>query len=188
MTEQAKDLKTWNVMVTLDTTMTAIIPVQAEDAEQAGDIALQRDTVVANQSKFETDIDNFYNWAGDAYLPDPDGGIELQSESGHGGDAAKAVYTDTQLEILGACSSAYDPDETIDLARCVRSGDDVDDPEQTTDGFARAIAAEFRDVLRGESDENTISSLKSAVMKMRDQLWDVLIYLEDREYLERLDG
>lgn len=173
MTEQADGMKMWDVMVTVDATMTATIPVLARTPEEAGDLATSRDQVVANQSKFETDIDNFYNWAGDAYLPDPDEGIQLEDPSKRGSDLAKVLYTESQLDILAQCSSAYEPDGTVDLARCVESGQDLDNPSQTTDGLARAIAVEFRDVLRGESEENTIPVLKNALAKMRDQITDI---------------
>lgn len=125
----------WDVTVTVDATMSTIVRgVEAATPEEAGDAALlDRDLLL--QQEWELDEANFDNWILNAYLPDPEDGI-FPHEPAEPVSGAKKL-------LVSSASQSYSEatGEVVDL-----------DGYKGSDGLARFLSAEIKDVLKRESD------------------------------------
>lgn len=157
----------WDVLVTLDATVSAWLKVEAGSKEEAGDKASSRPVVLANSEKFALDEDNFDSWSTSATLPDPDEGIVPHGPTSPLG--AKKALTSEQINILKEASKAYCPDgvEDFDLL-------DTTNPEVHMDGLALFLSRELQDSMKGEEGENCRIAAARSLTTAINQLEDVL--------------
>lgn len=178
MTAQNDKEKTWDVLVTMDATISANLRVTANTHDEAGDKALDQNFIISNAHRFQLDSDNLGSWANDAYLPDPDDGIQLIQDSDTADTFELSEYSEYQKKLLDVCSSAYEPEEEDrpDLSAPLSLG------VNTSDGLASFLSREFRDVIKGESDEKSAIELIRSVNLARRQLLDIVEALEEFIY------
>lgn len=171
MTGNAPSSNQWDVLVTLDATVSAWLKVEASSFEQAGDIATSHQFVIENSNKFELDEDNFDSWAYSATLPDPDNGIVPHGPDSPVGSTITSL-TESQRQILKEASEAYSSEEGFDLL-------DTTNPEVTMDGLALFISHELQDSMKGEEEGRCRVEAARSIMTAIKQLEEVL-YAIDR--------
>lgn len=163
------EMKEWDVLVTLDATVSAYITVEAETEEQAGDKAIERKVVLENAPRFELDEDDFSSWASSAYLPDPDDGITPHVKT-------PDDLTETKRAIIGRASKAYSNSTSTDVDLL-----DKANPEVGMDGLALFISNELQDVMKGEPEENCREAAARSIDQAIKQLEQVLDAINDTQ-------
>lgn len=168
MTTNAKQ-SPWKVLVTLDSTVSAWITVQANSQNEATEKALSKKTILENGHLFFLDSENFSKWAESAYIPDPEEGIFLDTNS----EPTNMSLPLKAKEVIKAASKGYDQFGVgIDLA-------DTSNPEVYGDGLAMFLSRELKDVMKGSSEDQCLDEAISAVQRSISQLEDVLKHIEN---------
>lgn len=168
MTNNTPSSNYWDVLVTLDATVSAWLKVEARSFVEAGDKAVNRDFVLSNIGKFELDEDNLGSSASNAFLPDPDDGI-VPHDSDSPLGSINAEMTESQRQIMSEVSKAYNPEggESFDLL-------DESSPEVIEDGLAMFLSRELQESMKGEDGEGCRVAAARSIMTAIKQLEDVL--------------
>lgn len=163
MNNDSINAKSWDVTVSVKTTMSAIIPVSGDTKEQAEEAALSRNFLKANAHRFSVNPEDFNN------------GFESPIIENSKPHEAEFDYSKHQMKLLDIASKAYEPDtmDRLDLSVPQLPGG------CSSDGLASFLSNEFKDVLKGESDNNSALALINALNMARHQLLDIVEALEE---------